>query len=80
MILALGLLAMGPSSWNCVGLDVFLFCYTDPLPEIDCCHDVCSVKSNTVIDSQQPQQLNATGHTGGLWFTLLSLYNRQRLN
>ena len=38
VILALGLLA--------VGLDVPLFCYTDPLPDIDRCHSVYSVVRN----------------------------------
>ena len=35
-----------------MGLDVPLFCYTDPLPDIDRCHDVYPVEWNIVIDSQ----------------------------
>ena len=43
-------LAVGPSilivwAWTCL-----VFWYIDPLPDIDRCHDVYSVKCNIVID------------------------------
>ena len=50
MILALGLLAMGPSSLI-VQAGRCLFCYIDPLPIIDRCHDVYSAECNIENDS-----------------------------
>ena len=56
MILALNLLAVGPSFLDGVGLDVPLFCYIDPLPDIDHCHDVHSAVCNIVNDSKTNTQ------------------------
>ena len=50
--LSFGLFGCGPKFLDCVGLDVPLFCYTVPLPDIDRGHDVYSTECNIVIDLQ----------------------------
>ena len=51
-----------PTLWGHIDLRVWAWtcplCYTDPLPCIDSCHDVFSVKCNIVIDLQTNKQTN----------------------
>ena len=57
--LSFGPFSCGPQLLDGVGLDVPLFCYIDPLPYIDCCHEIYFVVCNVLIDSFTNKQTNA---------------------